>query len=353
MLSNFAIITTLLAFASADFQIQCHKAVARAFQDPVVSPGEKSMHAHDLYGAAGDLLNVNSTDVLTNAPCTTCNVDGDRSVYWVPSMYMTTGGQKKRVDAMFGVYYRTNDNLPEEVDFASMNGLRLLVKPKPGEDRSNPAYRCWTETTEGPVINTWPTGGAMCKSLLSVISAGDCWNGELDSEDHMSHVTWSDPITMQCPPGFRRIPRLQLNSAYNFVSPIMFNGDNTQVEYADGSKSEGYHGDFILAWNIDEIKTIAQKCQAFEPEEDCIGKKGITGLTPIIMPAQAQQCEAQVQFPSDQMVPLNGETAGQHLGGQEDGGHGNGGHGNGGHGNGGHGNGGQGSGGHGSGGHMH
>ena len=131
---------------------------------------------------------------------------------------------------------------------------------------------------------------------MITLLAPNCWNGEFDSPDHTSHLVWNNEATGDCPPDFRRIPQLQINAEYTFGNSIPFSGDQTPLEFADGSKSAGFHADFIGGWNIESLQTITTSCAELEPEQDCL----ITsGAFQVVAPEVTTQCKVEVQFPSD------------------------------------------------------
>ena len=148
-MNRTSLILSLTAFAIADFQIHCWQPVARGYQDPIVSPGQRSQHAHEIFGTATDLSQVNGTAALTAAQCSACNFEADRSLYWFPSLYMIDGGNRVRVDARMGVYYRTKwtkaSPPPEMVFVWSSNRRRMsralfpdtFAKMVPKVSRSN------------------------------------------------------------------------------------------------------------------------------------------------------------------------------------------------------------------------
>lgn len=294
-----------------EFQITCESPIARANEDPIVSPGQKSAHAHNLFGPGTNLLYVGDTTQLTDAKCTSCNFEADRSLYWVPAMYQDKGGGNKvMLDSMLHVYYRTDQVLQAsaEYDREAMNGLRLVIKPKPGVSRSQAQYRCFhgSEIYLTP-DNKWPTG-MQCKSLLASISSGDCWNEEKDSEDHQSHIVWSDEMTHICPEGYKRIPQIQVNAAYTFNETLSFTGDAMPLWFADGSKSDGFHADVITAWNLDSFDVVARTCAKMEPQADCI-IQGQSGLS-FIDRQTAAACNADITFPAQLVVNGDFESTG-------------------------------------------
>lgn len=77
----------LASTAQADngqFHIDCGLAKHARRIDPIVSPGMRSMHRHELYGSRS--INVNSTYASMRRGSTTCDLKADKSGYWHPSL---------------------------------------------------------------------------------------------------------------------------------------------------------------------------------------------------------------------------------------------------------------------------
>lgn len=72
----------------AGFKVLCLTNVIERI-DPIVSPGAVSQHVHIVSGA--NTINYtaagSSYSVLSQAPCTSCIVKEDKSLYWAPALY--------------------------------------------------------------------------------------------------------------------------------------------------------------------------------------------------------------------------------------------------------------------------
>ncbi|KFY78023.1 hypothetical protein V499_02735 [Pseudogymnoascus sp. VKM F-103] len=74
--------------------------------DPVISFGQVSQHVHKISGASN--ININSTyDSLVAAPCTSCQIQADKSAYWNPQLYYlhANGKYEEVYNGGMAVYY--------------------------------------------------------------------------------------------------------------------------------------------------------------------------------------------------------------------------------------------------------
>lgn len=90
---------------------------------------------------------------------------------------------------------------------------------------------------------------AMCTDgIRAEIMFPTCWNGELDSPNHMDHVAYPrDARNGECPDGYdQRLPALFFETIYN---TLMFREYKGRFIFANGDPTGyGYHGDFVSAW---------------------------------------------------------------------------------------------------------
>jgi hypothetical protein len=96
------------------------------------------------------------------------------------------------------------------------------------------------------------------EGIRAEIQFPSCWNGELDSNNHTTHVAYPYQLRNgECPAGFdRRLPTLFYETIYatqNFINItgrfVFANGDDT---------GNGYHGDFINGWDEGVMKQILE-----------------------------------------------------------------------------------------------
>ena len=83
---SLALLSTLAVPTDAYWRMPCPGTLLEGRLDPIVSPGAVSGHTHVILGGNGfaPSMDYASTQVST---CTSCDVAGDNSNYWVPKLY--------------------------------------------------------------------------------------------------------------------------------------------------------------------------------------------------------------------------------------------------------------------------
>jgi hypothetical protein len=263
--------------ASAFWRLQCFGVAGVARIDPIVDPGTPSNHVHAIKGASG--LNFNSTAAdLLQSKCTSCQVQQDHSAYWEPQLYFfASNGTISIVPEVAGhlTYYKytpcyiSNGTLMNPV--AMPNDLRILS--------GNPYRRNFTLPVPDPPL-PWSGADATQDALAqkaigfnclnyqkapepslyrhflpdkSYLDANCvdgirvevlfpyCWNGELDSPDHKSHMAFPDANLNggKCPEGYDQVTnQLFFETIYpvqNYVNDDGYfafsNGDPTGMSF--------------------------------------------------------------------------------------------------------------------------
>lgn len=195
--------------------------------DPIVSPGSMpSAHEHDFYGN----LRVDAAsngERLRTSP-TNCDVNADRSAYWLPTMMRD--GIPIDPDHL-AVYYRT----PPGVD--QVAALPLGLELVGGGDHDSFGWSCGRASVVGDV----PTSCAPDSQLRLHVAFPDCWNGELRwNADAPSAV--HAPADAACPEGFDvRLPQIEL------VVHTGLSGDLGTVRLSSEPQVPA-HADVIVGW---------------------------------------------------------------------------------------------------------
>lgn len=220
-----------------------------ATNDPIVYPGQKGYsHRHDFYGPPK--VDQNSTpDSLVASSSTSCDKPGDKAAYWHPTLY-DHGQIVEPLD--LSAYYRAAPGVdPKQVvpfpfGLAMLAGDQHATTPQPGEATG---WSCGVRTTLSDDPPTCPSTAR----LHLVLTFPDCWDGTYaDSEDHVSHVAYSDHGT--CPKGFpKHIPQLVLSIRF----PI--DGDGHDLTLASGNIYSA-HGDFLDGWEPDALSREIDAC---------------------------------------------------------------------------------------------
>ena len=198
------------------------------------------------------------------------------SLYWAPTLYFAwANGSFSSVKQVGGalIYYldRRHSSDATEV-LAFPDGFRMLTGDpfKRSYDGSQTAqaigWNCLggAQPTRKPEL---PSGNCP-NGLRAEIRFPSCWNGvELDTDDHHSHVAYSDGESGPCPAAFpKRIETLFYEilwdvDAFEQHRPQALDPDSPFV-LSDGDASGGYslHGDFINGWDHDVLQEAIRTC---------------------------------------------------------------------------------------------
>lgn len=227
--------------------VECH-ASHSAPDDPIVLPGEPGLsHMHDFFGAT-EADAFSTAESLEGGP-TTCQIKQDRASYWAPALY--DNGDK--VDpASSDAYYRAAPG----VDPATVQSLPFGLKIIAGDSSSSEAQS--TEIVgwgcgRNPRLTTAPTQCSERAELRLHVVFPDCWDGiNLDSEDHKSHMSYSDGG--RCDDD-HPVPVAQLE----FIVQYPFWDDPSMLVLASGSPYTA-HADFFNTWEPDALEHEIDAC---------------------------------------------------------------------------------------------
>ncbi|MCB0323274.1 MAG: DUF1996 domain-containing protein [Bdellovibrionales bacterium] len=247
-----------------------------AYDDPIVFPNQPGRsHLHVFFGNTG--ANAFSTaESLRNSGNSTCRGGiANRSAYWVPAVIDARGVPIRSSGALF--YYKSQvggdrtkiQNIPP--------GLRMIAgdaTANPGKLQNNYHYYWGCEgrfTGQHRTIAETPcTAG---EKLEMHITFPSCWNGQLDSADHTSHMAY--PQNSSCPASHpRELPVISFHVSF----PIPAN--DTRGEYRNWRLvSDGYevnrngglslHADWFNGWDPQISQTWTRNC--LNANVDCAG----------------------------------------------------------------------------------
>lgn len=219
----------------------------RANDDPIVHPRMPGMsHTHDFLGNR-------STDAFSTAETllaagTTCRRQGDRSAYWVPTLFV--------------------DDKPLQIDHANFYYVatvrdRERIQPYPLGLRVV-AGDAHATTKQDPKVATWECETPACvgSPLITRLRFPDCWDGaHLDAPDHHSHMAYSEQGV--CRPS-HPVPVPQLQMSVYYPSPGL-----GKVTLASGSL-DTIHGDFFNAWEPATLEDLTARC--LRAGRRCVGE---------------------------------------------------------------------------------
>ena len=226
-----------------------------ANDDPIVFPGQfGASHNHTFMGAT--TTNAASTLASLKAGGTTCNPVGDKSAYWVPTLYQN--GQVVDPLGSVTVYYGSRLKDPSKTQ-PFPEGFRMIVGDAKNQvdtpDHQGNHFFCAGiggevgRTADGVMPICAPTA-----VLNRQITFADCWDGvHLDSPDHKAHVSGGD-AQGGCSGAFPvPIPNV------SFVIAYPLNTNTSGITLASGT-TFSMHADFFNAWDVDAQAERVRNC---------------------------------------------------------------------------------------------
>ena len=233
--------------AVAQFVVECDFSHA-AFDDPIVHPGvEGASHLHVFFGNVTTDAHTTVDDLVVGD--TTCDQHLDRASYWAPAL-IRDGVVQTPVKSV--AYYRAGpDVVPTTVEPYPL-GLRMIAGNSQATDEQSTAVVAWA-CGAGSLREPIPPECPDQRNLRLLVTFPDCWNGtDLDSVDHVSHVTYSRAGA--CPASHPvAIPQLQFSVEYPVTGPI------DGLELSSGGLGTG-HADFYNAWDPDRLAREVRNC---------------------------------------------------------------------------------------------
>ena len=206
--------------------------------DPIVHPGQPGRsHNHTYIGNTS--VHAFSTPATLRGGETTCELPGDASTYWIPTLYVGT----EPIIPLAGIVYYIKhtyqrvESLPEGLKMVTGNALAKKAQSK--------------------IVGAWSCGGIGGKLRFSVLPQcrvdqalelrlhfPNCWNGKtLDSPDHKRHMAYS--VNGACPQSHPvAVPTVALILIYDSVPK--------RARLASGKF--GLHADFINGWDEDVLR---------------------------------------------------------------------------------------------------
>ncbi|WP_405407878.1 DUF1996 domain-containing protein [Streptomyces sp. NBC_01124] len=242
-----------------EFQANC-SVTHTAPDDPIVFPQQPGK-SHDHTFMGNTTTDANSTTASLDAGSTTCLAPGDRSAYWMPTMY--DGDRPVLPVGPQTIYYKAG-----VTDYTSVRpfpkGLRYVVggpMQSAQEFRDHPGFVEGWECGDSFFNVDFPTD---CPERPDVqvnirFQAPSCWDGKnLDTPDHKSHMAYPvvNPGTNNniCPADHPvALPMIEFKMAF----PV--NGDLSQVRLASGA-SYSFHYDFFNAWDEATLDAMVGHC---------------------------------------------------------------------------------------------
>lgn len=232
-----------------EFQANC--SVTRDLpDDPIVYPGlPGASHMHTFMGNT-TTTGTSTVDTL-RAGGTSCVAPGDRSGYWMPTMY--NGNTAVTPIGPQVIYYKTGVR-----DYTSVRpfpvGLRFVVgsvtaTPAQFLDASVEGWECGESFFNADFPATCPAN-----TQVNVrYQAPSCWDGRfLDTPDHKSHMAY--PVDDVCPTSHPvAVPMIEFKMAF----PV--SGNLSQLRLSSG-RGYSFHYDFFNVWDTRTLTAMVGRC---------------------------------------------------------------------------------------------
>nr|WP_246848159.1 DUF1996 domain-containing protein [Sphingomonas beigongshangi] len=250
------------------------------YDDPILYPGVKggSPHLHQWYGNTGG--NYASTyGSLRASGDSTCSNMLNRSAYWVPAL-MSGAGKVIQPDYLSIYYKRLPDGdpmclkesakgcvgIPTGLRVVSGYDMKRMGEAQPQNDTFT--HRCISPGKTQVHRKTLAEAVADCGGsgqIMTAINFGNCWNGELDSADHRSHLThatYRGQAYAECPASHPYIiPELTQQIAYTIAADdgdVWFSSDRMNGMTMTGGTT--FHADYMEGWDPQTRDTWTSQC---------------------------------------------------------------------------------------------
>ena len=218
--------------------------------DPIVHhdrPG--ASHEHELFGNI--TTDASSTFASLHDQPSTCSDIGDRSAYWVPTLFID--GKRvvpRRVDA----YYRVAAGVAPAAVKPFPNGLQALAGNQEATAPQSLQVVAWACGNSPDLSHQPPRDCTSDRPVTERLTFPSCWDGEhAASKDFVSHLSYPS-VDHGCDPDHPvPIPQLTLVVHYPLT------GSYGRGWLASGTFDTA-HGDFFDAWNPRRLKSQVSGC---------------------------------------------------------------------------------------------
>jgi hypothetical protein len=235
-------------FAEGAFRMAC-RGGHLSYDDPIVHPGvNNAMHLHQFFGNLDTNELTTDENIRYMVKGSTCQ--GGRlnaSAYWVPALMDDQTQQVIPIDVVI-IYYKGEPHHSAGPVQPLPEGLRMIT--------DDSRWSC-----DG--VGSGDTIGAGCAGqLLATVRFKYCWNGQLDSPDHRSHLAssfYDQSGRERCPATHPTvIPRVTYNIVYNTSGMGPSEGYSLASDHDPmmtglprgemAPRGSTMHGDYLYGW---------------------------------------------------------------------------------------------------------
>ncbi len=243
------------------------------YDDPIVYPNQPgASHLHTFFGnTKADAYSTYQS--LRETGDGTCSGGPlNRSGYWMPSLQLDDGDSDHSNDKVVMpdytiIYYKM---LPED-GLPLPRGLRFIF----GYNMTDPSkstgfnWSCYAKNGVGGIPGSFANlkqmfdaGCPVGSNIKAALSAPHCWNGELDSPDHRSHL--AEEVNGACPPSHPRVvPSFTLGAVWTVGAgepgKLYLSSDYMHPQKIPGSTM---HTDWFGAWDDNVVEEWMGRCIA-------------------------------------------------------------------------------------------
>jgi Domain of unknown function (DUF1996) len=238
-----------------------------AKDDPIVFPNQPGKsHLHMFFGNAR--VDAATTRATIRRDCQSASAGGtvNCSGYWIPALLDAANRVIPARESL--VYYKAGAGTvgtPEDYRAQIVTppaGLRFIggdPTASPSTLQSHVYFECSADESldaRRPYIVPCPQGA----ELRAHLSFPTCWNGQLDSADHRSHVVY--PGRGGCPSTH---PKILPNISFVFLFPVTSaRGTAGWHASSDGGITPhgaySFHGDWMNGWDQAVLDDIVSNC---------------------------------------------------------------------------------------------
>ncbi|KAL7625340.1 hypothetical protein AAE478_004556 [Parahypoxylon ruwenzoriense] len=281
---------------SAFWRMECHGRTGLARIDPIMDAGVVSPHIHTVHGSSGFSLSATYSDLMGGS-CTSCAVKQDKSAYWTPALYFQDAETQEfeivpQVGGMLAYYLQRGRNVtafppgfqmvagsnyrrdytvgdPKSPDPPQSNWAALKQTGQEDLEQRALGFNCmnYQKAPEGSLIRHYMPDKDFLDTdcvdgLRLELMFPSCWNGEITSTDHKSHVAYPSLVgNGDCPDTHpSRLPTLFYETIWDTAAK-QFQGRKGEFVVSNGDPTGfGYHADFMSGWDPEFLQQALDEC---------------------------------------------------------------------------------------------